>query len=507
MTTSSTEPQQHLSSKAKQQVFFSWHNLPVPRFEFFLLLFLASLPFQMSLWQLFINFSQKLYPSTSFLPWCYIRIILVFTTDVLFVVALLAMLFSNKIPWRRCFWNGPAKYLLLLTSISTLSLAFSKIHSFPLQYVKLFQQTMPFLLFSLIPYCFNATSFRLFLRGALIALFICGVVQSVIAISQYFLQDSLGLSFLGEEKWSSAFESTRGELSIFDSIFPRGEYHFFIRRASGTAMHSNTLGSILFFTIMLSYALYLEFRSKKIYPIILFGIFLQITALFLSFSRSGLTATLIGTILWLFWTGRQLRSPPPKNDMAALQEPDSGSSTITWVKTLRPLVITVIISSVSCIAIFYPAFTQRGFLNENGTVQGSNQERLVNLKVSMRMVAANPFLGVGFDTYQIVKEQFNPTPDSLGRLAPVHNSYLLVAAETGFLGLATYLLFILSVLKRALKAPFNPPHTSLLISFLGFLYLNCLDFGFLLMNNLGFFYFAVAAFLVTPSILVKKGTP
>lgn len=507
MTTSSSELQAPTASATKQPVFFSRYNLPLPRFEFFLALFLASLPFQLSLWQLLINFSQKLCPPTNPFPWCYIRIILVFTTDALFVVALIAMLFSNKIPWRRCFWDGPAKYLLLLTGISVLSLVFSKTPSFALQYVKLFQHTLPFLLFCLIPYCFNASSFRLFLRGAFIALFTVGVIQSVIAISQYFVQDSLGLSFLGEEKWSSAFESPRGQLSIFDSIFPTERDYPFIRRASGTAMHSNTLGSILFFTIMVSYALYLEFRSRKVHKIVLLGIFLQITALFLTFSRSGLTATFIGTVLWLWWTRRQLKLEAMQYSATPSEELSSDAAKTVPANALRPLVLTVIISIVSCITIFYPAFSERGFLNENETVQGSTQERFVNFRVSLGMIAANPLLGVGFDTYQIAKEQFNPTPHSLGKLAPVHNSYLLVAAETGLLGLGVYLLFILSVFRRALKAPFNVLHASLLISFLGFLYLNCLDFGFLLMNNLTFFYFAVAAFLVIPSMMANKESP
>lgn len=485
MTTSSGKLQDHLAPNAKQQVFFFRYNIPIPRFEFFLAFFLASLPFQMSLWQLFINLSQKLYPPTNPFPWCYIRIILVFTTDFLFVAALLAMLFFNRIPWRRCFWHGPAKYLLFLTIISLLSLFFSKAPSFPLQYVKLFQHSMPLLLFCLIPYCFKATSFRPFLRGVFIALFTVGIIQSIIAIIQYFTQNSIGLSFLGEESWSSAFESTRGELSIFPSkmVYP------FIKRAAGTAMHSNTLGSILFFTIMVSYGLYLEFRNKKACSLVLIGIYLQITALFLSFSRSGLTAAFIGTVVWLWGTRRQLKQ----------SSSDEGPK-----KVLMPLVLTVVISIISCIAIFHPAFTERGFINENDTVQGSNKERFVNFRVSLGMIADKPLLGVGFDSYQIVKSLYNPTPEPLDKLAPVHNSYLLIAAETGLLGLAAYLFFILSVLIRALKAPFNGLHASLFISFLGFLYLNCLDYGFYLMNNLTYFFFAVAALLVTHSMLSKK---
>ncbi|MBS0653746.1 MAG: O-antigen ligase family protein [Verrucomicrobia bacterium] len=507
MTASANESQQQLSSIPDRHVFFSRYNLPVPRFEFFLAFFLASLPFQLSLWQLFIEFSKHLYPAINTFPWCYVKIIIVFTTDALFVVALLAMLFSNKIPWRRCFWDGPAKYLLLLTGTFLVSLIFAKTPSFPVQYVKLFQQAMPFLLFCLIPYCFNASSFRPFLRGAFISLFAVGIIQSVIAIFQYFLQDSLGLSFLGEKILNSAFESTRGELSIFDSIFPTGKSYPWINRASGTVIHSNILGSFLFFTIMISYALYLEFRSKKFHAVILSGIFLQITALFLTFSRSGLTATFIGTVLWLWWTRRQLKLDESKDNAAPSEETNPGSASTGRTKALRPLVLTVIISVISCITIFYPAFNDRGFLNENDTVQGSTKERLVNFRVAMGMISDHPLLGVGFDTFQLVKSRYNPTSYSLDMQAPVHNSYLIIAAETGFLGLGIYLLFILSVIRRALKAPFNVLHASLLISFLGFLYLNCLDFGFLLVNNLTFYYFAVAALLVVPSMLANKKSP
>jgi O-antigen ligase len=481
------------------RVFFSRYQLHLPRFEFFLALFLASLPFQLSLWQLLIGLSQKLFPPTNPFPWCYVRIILVFTTDFLFLTALAAILAFNRIPWRKCFWDGPAKYLLMLVVVSILSLVFSKTPAFPLQYVKLFQHLMPFLLFFLIPYCFKPTTFHPFLRGTFIALFAVGIIQSTIALIQYFTQEFLGLGYLGEEACSSMFDSKNGELTILGPLFSWGKQVMQIRRAAGTTMHSNTLGSILFLTLMISYPLYLEFRQNKLKYIVLMGIFIQIAGLFVSFSRSGLTASLIGTTLWLWINHRKLKtaSAQPTSSESPIETPSPR-------RALRALLITITASIALCFTVLYPAIMQRGFANENDTVQGSNIERFTNFKIATRMIAANPVLGVGFDTYQIAKDRYNDIPHSADRLTPVHNSYLLIAAERGIIGLAIYLVFLFAVFKTALKTSFNPLHASLFIAFMGFQYLNCLDFGFLLMNNLSFYFYAFAALLVTPYVMNRR---
>jgi len=468
-----------------KEVFFSRFTIMFPRVQFFLLFFLFSLPFQMSLYQYFGRLALRLIPPGMVSPFCFCRQILFYTTDICFFVFLIALFCSIKISWRRCFFTGPAKYLVVFVGISVLSLYFSEMPFFPLQYFKLFQYSLPLLLFCLIPSCFDFKTFRSFLRMAFLAVFIAALLQGAFAILQYFLQHPLGLYFLGEEVWNFAFPAPGAEIWVFDKIFHGLRGIDQIRRSAGTTVHPNVLGGFLFFSLMASYALYFEFFGKRINKIILCGIFLQIIALFLTFSRAAISASVLGTAVW-FWSMRHLLA--------------SDSIPRAVRKIILPLLLTLIIGVGSCITLFYPAIVHRGVLNNNATVQQAGHERLEYQKAALRMMAAHPLFGVGYNNYQLVKDRYDPEGQVTHLWGRVHNIYLLVGSEQGLLALATFLLFLFSVLRRALWAPVNAFHASLLAAFCGFLFIGFFDFYPLFMNNMMFFFFCICALLVVPSV-------
>ncbi len=496
MATSSWKTDHQLEADSSS-LFFSRCNLSVPRFEFFLVLFLISLPFQFCLWEMFIWLSAKLSPADRFFPYCYVRHIQVFTTDGISLVALFALLFSKKVPWKRCFIDGHAKFLSALLFISWLSIQFSGVVPFPLQYFRLGQESIPILFCMLIPYGFTAESFPRFLRWAFTAFFIVAVIEAVLAIAQYFLQDSIGLYLLGEQHNFSRFDVYGGYRWIFDALFDLKREGGFVNRASGTTLHPNTLGSILFLALMTGYALYAKATTKKTRGAFLAGIFVIFTALFLAFSRASMIATVIGTVLWLVAMRKNLFGEQ-------LSLSSSLGQLIQKIKkvVLNPLVFVLLGALATCFALFYPVFIARGVVNENTVVQYAREERMSNYQVALAMISANPILGVGYNSYQIAKLDYAP-PEKANE-APVHNVYLHIAAERGCLGLLAYLLFIGTVLYRAFKTRFDPLHASLLIAFTGFLIMALADYGFLLMNNLRFLFYLVAAFLAAPSLLARK---
>jgi putative inorganic carbon (HCO3(-)) transporter len=70
-------------------------------------------------------------------------------------------------------------------------------------------------------------------------------------------------------------------------------------------------------------------------------------------------------------------------------------------------------------------------------------ERMAHWQAALRMWEASPWLGVGIGQYAVRYEDYF-LPGWLDPLGHAHNYYLNVLAETGLLGLASYLLMVLS---------------------------------------------------------------
>jgi putative inorganic carbon (HCO3(-)) transporter len=190
-------------------------------------------------------------------------------------------------------------------------------------------------------------------------------------------------------------------------------------RVSGTIGSPNTAASYL--TLLLAPALGLLLtpleRRYKWLAALAFG--LGAVALLLTFSRGGWLAFMVSiTLLCLlaFYRG--------------------------WLAPRVPLTAVVIV--VLLFALFREPITARLL----GDDLGAASSRATLARQALRVIEANPVLGVGANNYAIWYEQnFTPEPDE-GRLRTVHNKYLLVWAETGILGLVAFLGFLLAVIRR-----------------------------------------------------------
>jgi O-antigen ligase len=90
-----------------------------------------------------------------------------------------------------------------------------------------------------------------------------------------------------------------------------------------------------------------------------------------------------------------------------------------------------------------------------GEDYGSALSRIPMIQIALNLIEAHPVGGVGLNNYAVVMGEYDNT--ILGRRyksihRPVHNTYLLIAGETGILGLAAFLLLVFSIAAVLLRA-------------------------------------------------------
>jgi O-antigen ligase len=113
-----------------------------------------------------------------------------------------------------------------------------------------------------------------------------------------------------------------------------------------------------------------------------------------------------------------------------------GSGLLLWILGLLPAFL------VERVLSFSEDF--RGFGDMRGVVISDENfavvERLAHWQAALNMAATRPWLGVGFGNYEIAYPDFALAnwPLALGH---AHNYYLNLLAETGIIGLSSYLIF------------------------------------------------------------------
>ncbi len=275
-----------------------------------------------------------------------------------------------------------------------------------------------------------------------------GIFQAAIAIAQYFKQGSLGLKLLGESPLS--VNATGVAVFIADS-----EKYL---RAYGTTPHPNVLAAWLFLAIFAFYNYYFYFypHTKRgllgsraegadprygvgVYPRdkSYLGKFLLIcqpvllVGLFFTFSR---------IIIGLWALGAAIRV------LLLFKKSLHGFLVATKQYTITIVVITLVTSSLFA-AFFWPQVKSRALVSMD---EEAVTQRIFYNKIAESVTIANPVLGVGIG--QSVPQLMNKLKHWPSYIyQPVHNIYLLIASETGFIGLALFLLFLLFTFYHFIK--------------------------------------------------------
>jgi O-antigen ligase len=246
------------------------------------------------------------------------------------------------------------------------------------------------------------------------------LVQSLLAIAQFYNQGSLGglLYYIGERSFTSqtpgiANASLNGALLL---------------RPYGTLPHPNVLAGYLLVGIILVMSNLkpqmsppeadqpLAENIKKMFYVI--TISSAVVALVLSMSRS---ATAAGAII-LFYNLFRIK-----------WKMEIGK----WKIIL--FVVLVVFVCIGSINLAFPLFSR--FSTIRLTDEAVVQREELNI-AALNMIHNHWLFGVGLNNFIIQLPHYVPSQINRTPLQPVHNIYLLLAAETGIIGLVIFTYFI-----------------------------------------------------------------
>lgn len=234
----------------------------------------------------------------------------------------------------------------------------------------------------------------------------------------------------------------RGERAVFGGlvlgICVQAAYALWARaggalQTGGSLGHQNLLGFLSHMVLMPAFAVMLSGRWQKTAGI---GVLAALTAVILTASRATIIFAGIGLVLTLLlslglrFTGRK-----------------AGAA-----------FISLILLGVSA-PLAYSAL-QRRLDSQNISLLTEDNERAAFERAARAMISAKP-MGVGPNHYNFIantegySERAGVNWSFGNRTANVHNSYLLVGAETGYLGLATMAGMLASAILLALSTAFR----------------------------------------------------
>lgn len=273
---------------------------------------------------------------------------------------------------------------------------------------------MKFLEFSFVAYYVTKSAFVSLMKISFVLA--TGVIfESVLAITQYLHHGSLGgvLYFFGERTFTAATPgianaSIAGELVL---------------RPYGTFPHPNVLAGYLLISM---FFLFFFLYKNKYKGFAAFSLFLGSSALLLTLSRIAIILWILfiaGVVVWQIKKSLQQK----KKETAYLLGASLLILTAGWFLFAPTLI---------------PRFAETTFTEEAAV------QRAELIKASTEIIWAHPYFGVGLGNFLPVLSTLR-SPLSLGLyLQPVHNIFLLIAAETGLIGLAFVCWFLVKTYRR-----------------------------------------------------------
>lgn len=436
-----------------------------------------AIPIEHKYDKLFRFFSLDLIPEGLVLPKGYDKKIYFYPSDLIALVLTGMALFWIRVPFRDFFSGKNRSALWILFFCAAVSIALSPLSLYPLPYIRLWQLLTPILLFSFITTAFSPEERDRAIGWIFKAFVAAALFQTVVAITQYFLQESLGLRLLGELRFdlnnqTPCFYMEENRRWIFDRIFERSSTYSSLIRAIGTLYHPNVLGGFLATSILLTYSFS---RGLWLIPI-------QFFAMCITYSRSALFGWVLGTGVWF---GFQM----VKRGVAPF-----FSEKKNW-HLIGIIVFSVVLSSF----LLHEQFSSRGgVVNYNHVARGSDSVRIQQQNIALKMIQKHPLFGVGFTQYSLRSPAFFDShlhPDIAQTGA--HNIFLFLGTETGLISLAAFLFFIASLLVGAFFMEATPITASLFAAFASILFIGLCDFYPILSQQGKLMFFLLAGFLAS----------
>lgn len=282
----------------------------------------------------------------------------------------------------------------------------------PVREVSIFKYLLFLLAIGLL---FVMTNFKFNIKKIFLVFLTAILIQAGLGIFQFFSQVPFSNKYLGLASHSASVLGT----SVIESEAGR-----FVR-AYGAVDHPNIFGALMFFGLVL--LIFFIFKNdfqgyKKILTYI--SLFIILTALAVSFSRSAYLALAISLIVWF---------------IIFLLDKNK-------IKKYYPLFIFIFLSIIIIFSFLRPLVLSR-FDTSSRLEKISIDERGSQINFSSEIIKKNPWLGMGLGAYhyKILTEKPNLQPYEA---QPVHNTFLLVWSEIGLWGLFFFIYFIFYIFKK-----------------------------------------------------------
>lgn len=341
--------------------------------------------------------------------------IFIYFSDV--AIILFAGLLARQTGLKK-FFNAP-RALWIFFAVAGASMFWA--HSYPLALYS-FTRLLLIIIFFLVVVRYLEKTPRAF-GGAMIILAAASLFQALVGIAQFFTQDSVGLKYLGESQLGP------GAIGVAKIATEYGR----LIRAYGTLPHANIYAAFLIIGLVALYYLWVR-RSdaatsvrKRFFSTALLSaaIFLVLTGLVLSFSRSGWISATVATLLFLSFS---IFSSSQRKQMVGR------------------LAVLIAISTFVLYQLFSFAIAPR--IEMSTTADYSISSRLTYNQLGLNLISKKPFgVGIGNQVLYSVDEGLYQKAGMrrVWEWQPIHNIYLLVASEIGIIGLAMFTLFIVSI--------------------------------------------------------------
>lgn len=250
----------------------------------------------------------------------------------------------------------------------------------------------------------------------LIYSFLFGIfLQAILGIWQFLVQNSFSNKWLG----LAYHDPAQLGASVVEFIAKDGVGERWLR-AYGGFDHPNILGGVLAIALLILISEIIinqvfNYRFLKLINWIFLGTFS--VALFFTFSRAAWLAFFVGMLIIL-----------------------AGFTFKHNLKAQKEILSAILISGILIGVLFfqYNELVATRMLDGSRLEQKSKIERITSYQEALSMIKKYPLAGVGLGNYTLALKKIVPNQENF-YYQPAHNIFLLVFAESGFLG---WLLFM-----------------------------------------------------------------
>lgn len=291
-------------------------------------------------------------------------------------------------------------------------------------------------------------------------------IQSLIALWQFQTQSFIGLNRLGEQLLSP-------KLVGFAKIIVNNVPYV---RGYGTFPHPNPLSAFLVAGVLIS-VYFLSISEEKLQKITYSTLILvNLIGLTTTFSRAAFAALFLG--LMIYFGGLLLLklrggSASERRSNLNLNERLPRPSAALEARNFKLTLIVLCLGIFANLIIFKPFLLSRATITDSASLA-----RIFYAKVGLKMIEYNPVFGVGMGESILQMNKHSPIHLEPWDIQPIHNYFLLAAAELGIIGALILVWIILKHLIKLLKLPLTTYDLLLIAIFSSFLLLMQFDHYF-----------------------------